>query len=86
MTAPGGGARRHSDPRRRYAIRVEGALDPARWSAWFDGMTLRNAPCPECAGGEETVIEGEVADQCALHGLLAKVRDLHLTLISVERW
>jgi len=67
----------------RYAIRVEGCLDAVRWSDWFDGMALRcdcrNADAPE------TVIEGAVPDQCALHGLLMKVRDLHLTLVSVER-
>jgi hypothetical protein len=80
------------DRPRRYAIRVEGALDPARWSAWFDGMALRCEAFPGRVGGGagaadavETVIEGEVADQCALHGLLIKVRDLHLTLVSVQR-
>jgi len=67
-----------------YAIRVEGCLDPGRWSAWFDGMTFRCEPRAD-RSGVETVIEGPVADQAALHGLLIKVRDLHLTLVSVER-
>src|SRR5829696_1253895 len=63
----------------RYQLRVEGVLDAA-WSAWFDGM--------EVAGderGRQTTITGPVADQAALHGLLAKVFDLGLPLISVRR-
>jgi hypothetical protein len=62
----------------RYEIRVEGILDE-HWSAWFDGMQVtsdRNG---------ETVIAGPVTDQAALHGLLAKVRDLGLPLVSVHR-
>ncbi|MEO5834457.1 MAG: hypothetical protein ABJA16_00370 [Nakamurella sp.] len=62
----------------RYEIRVAGRLDP-RWSAWFDGMTLSR----RCDGS--TVIHGEVVDQSALHGLLTKVRDTGLPLISVTR-
>ena len=60
----------------RYAIRVQGRLD-ARWSAWFDGMTLT----PDTDG--TTVLEGPVADQAALHGLLARVRDLGIPLLSM---
>jgi hypothetical protein len=60
----------------RYEIRVRGVLDP-RWSGWFDGLELRGEP------GGVTVIAGEVADQAALHGLLAKARDLGLPLLSV---
>ncbi|HEY2958958.1 MAG TPA: hypothetical protein VGM21_12240 [Actinomycetota bacterium] len=60
----------------RYEIRVRGVLD-RRWSAWFDGLELSSEP------GGVTVIAGEVADQAALHGLLAKVRDLGLPLLSV---
>jgi hypothetical protein len=60
----------------RYEIRVRGVLD-RRWSAWFDGLQLSSEP------GGVTVIAGEVADQAALHGLLAKVRDLGLPLLSV---
>jgi hypothetical protein len=60
-----------------YQIRVKGCLDE-QWSDWFDGFTI--APQPN----DETVLTGPVADQCALHGVLAKVRDLGLPLLSVE--
>jgi hypothetical protein len=63
----------------RYEIRVRGVLD-RHWSAWFEGL--------EVTGDEErgqTVIAGPVADQAALHGLLAKVGDLGLPLVSVRR-
>jgi hypothetical protein len=56
---------------------VAGVLD-SRWAAWFDGLQIRGQ-------GDQTVICGEVADQAALHGLLTKVRDLGLCLISVRR-
>jgi hypothetical protein len=59
-----------------YEIRVQGHLGP-RWSAWFDGLTLT-----EDAGGT-TVIRGAVADQAALHGLLQKLRDLGIPLVSL---
>jgi hypothetical protein len=59
-----------------YEIHLHGHLDP-RWAAWFDGMTLTS-------GAEGlTVIRGRVADQAALHGLLARLRDLGLPLLSV---
>jgi hypothetical protein len=61
----------------RYEIRVAGVLD-GRWAAWFDGLQVSGQ-------GEETVICGLIADQPALHGLLTKVRDLGLCLISVRR-
>ena len=61
----------------RYRITVEGALDDD-WSAWFDGLSLARD-----AGGD-TTLEGPVRDQAALHGLLARVRDLGLTLVAVE--
>ena len=60
----------------RYEIRVKGILDE-RWTAWFEDLHVSS-------DGEETVICGPVADQAALHGLLTKVRDLGLTLISVR--
>jgi hypothetical protein len=60
----------------RYEIRVTGHLAP-RWAAHFDGMTLT----PQDDGS--TVIEGPVADQSALHGLLRKLSDLGLPLVSV---
>ena len=61
-----------------YEITVEGILDP-RWSAWFDGLQLAS----DAAG--RTTITGPVADQAALHGLLAKIRDLGLPLLTVRR-
>jgi hypothetical protein len=67
----------HLHGAQRYEIRVKGRLEP-RWAAWFDGMTLTT--------GEDgiTCIHGAVADQAALHGLLAKLRDVGLPLISVR--
>ena len=67
---------RHENPG-RYEIRVKGHLD-ARWAAWFDGLTLTHG------GDGTTIIHGPVADQAALHGLLQKIRDLGLPLISVN--
>ena len=61
----------------QYEIRVAGVLD-SRWAAWFNGFQISGQ-------GEETVICGLLADQPALHGLLTKVRDLGLCLISVRR-
>jgi hypothetical protein len=60
-----------------YTLRIAGHLD-GRWSAWFDGLTMTH----EDDG--TTTLSGDVADQSALHGLLAKVRDLGVTLLSVE--
>ena len=59
-----------------YEIRIRGRLDD-RWSAWFDGMEL----VAEADGS--TLIRGWVADQAALHGLIQKVRDLGLPLLTV---
>jgi hypothetical protein len=61
-----------------YRIRVKGSLD-SRWSDWFDGFAVT----PQA--NDETLLTGPVADQAALHGLLAKIRDLGLPLLSVER-
>lgn len=61
-----------------YQIRVKGHLDE-RWSDWFDDLTIT----PE-QGGETTLV-GPIADQPALHGILAKIRDLGLILLSVHR-
>ncbi len=61
-----------------YAIRVQGHLDP-RWSEWLDGM------CMAYTESFDTILSGVVADQAALHGLLAKIRDLNLSLVSVTR-
>jgi hypothetical protein len=60
----------------RYEIRLKGHLD-SRWAGWFDGLSLTN----ESDG--TTIIHGPVVDQAALHGLLQKVRDLGLPLVSV---
>jgi hypothetical protein len=62
----------------RYEIRVRGVLD-RHWSAWFEGLELRSEP------GGVTALTGSVVDQAALHGLLAKVGDLGLPLLSVRR-
>jgi hypothetical protein len=61
----------------RYEIRLAGHLD-ARWAAWFDGLNVRHE-------SGTTVISGPIADQAALHGLLQRVRDLGLPLVSVTR-
>ncbi len=61
-----------------YAITVKGHLDPC-WSEWFAGLTMAYTE------SGETILSGPVADQAALHGLLMRIRDLNLTLISVNR-
>jgi hypothetical protein len=61
-----------------YEIRLKGRLD-ARWAAWFDGLKFTH----EHDG--TTRIHGPVVDQAALHGLLRRVRDLGLPLLSVMR-
>ena len=62
----------------RYEIRLKGHL-AARWAAWFDGMTLTTT------SDGTTVLEGPVVDQAALHGLLSRLRDTGLPLISLAR-
>ncbi len=62
---------------RQYLIRVEGTLGPG-WSEWFAGMTLTHTDTGD------TLLTGPVVDQAALHGLLAKIRDLNLTLVALE--
>ena len=62
----------------RYEIRLKGHLD-IRWAAWFDGLSLTHA------SDGITIIHGPIADQAALHGLLQKVRDTGLALVSVIR-
>ena len=59
-----------------YEIQVKGYLD-ARWNELFDGMSI-------AWQDNVTTISGEVADQAALHGLLARVRDYGLVLISIR--
>jgi len=60
----------------RYEIRIKGHLH-SRWADWFDGLVLTNN------SDGTTVISGPVLDQAALHGLLQKVRDVGLPLVSV---
>ena len=60
-----------------YEIRVDGVLDH-RWAAWFGGLHVET-------DGTQTVISGLLTDQPALHGLLVKIRDLGLCLISLRR-
>jgi hypothetical protein len=61
-----------------YQIRVKGHLGP-RWATWFEGMTLTTH------SDGTTVLAGPVADQAALHGLLHKVGDVGLPLLSVTQ-
>jgi hypothetical protein len=61
-----------------YNIRVKGHLDPC-WSEWLDGVVITPLE------NGETFLSGPVVDQAALHGLLAKIRDLNLKPISVIR-
>ena len=60
-----------------YEIRVKGHLDQ-RWSEWFAGLELAHLD------GDETLLSGPLPDQAALHGLLERIRDLNLTLVSVS--
>ncbi len=62
---------------RRYAIRLQGRLDSS-WAEWLGGMSLTHAR------DGTTVLAGPVADQAALHGLLQRLRDLGVTLVSVN--
>ena len=60
-----------------YQIRVRGILD-RKWSDWFDGMDISTQ------GNADTLMTGPVIDQAALHGLLHKIRDIGLPLLSVN--
>lgn len=62
----------------RYAVRLAGHLHP-RWAARFDGMTLTHLD------DGTTVLEGDIADQAALHGVIRTLRDLGLPLVSLTR-
>jgi len=66
-----------------YEIKVLGHLD-SLWEQWFEGMTLATIENGE-SGLACTLISGFVADQAALHGLLTRIRDLNLTLVSIRR-
>jgi hypothetical protein len=67
----------HHEPQ-LYEIRVKGYLDN-RWANWFEGLTIT------ALDNGETLLTGPVVDQAALHGLLKKVRDLGIPLLSVTR-
>jgi hypothetical protein len=60
----------------RYAIRIKGHIDN-RWSSWFDDLTITLEP------DGTTLLTGPVADQAALHGLIRRLRDVGLPLVSV---
>ena len=66
----------YDDEPRRYEIRLRGHLDD-KWLDWFDGLTITRED------NGETVLYGPLVDQAALHGLLRKVRDLGVPLLSV---
>jgi hypothetical protein len=75
MSATHASTEDHHEPG-RYEIRLKGHLDN-RWAAWFEGLTITRED------NGDTRLTGPVVDQAALHGLLRKVRDLGLPLVSV---
>ncbi len=76
MTATGGSGSRCDS--QRYEIRLRGHLDP-RWSGRFEDMTLTHLP------DGTTTLTGTLADQSALHGLLNRVRDIGVPIISIRQ-
>jgi hypothetical protein len=77
MSRPPGAAGSADQPA-RYEFRIRGVLD-RHWSGWFEGLQVSSDE------PGQTLIAGPVADQAALHGLLARIRDLGLPLLSVQR-
>jgi hypothetical protein len=73
-----GDSRPPESKRTIYEIRIRDRLDED-WSEWFDTMTLTHT------SEGQTILTGPVADQAALHGLLSRISDLNLTLISVTQ-
>jgi hypothetical protein len=61
-----------------YRICVQGYLEP-EWSEWFDGLTITHDE------NGNTLLSGPIVDQAALYGILNKIRDLGLALLSVAR-
>ena len=71
------GPERVQDQPAVYRIRIRGHLTP-QWADWFEGLTIK----PEDDGS--TLLSGSVIDQAALHGILKKIRDLGMPLLSVD--
>ena len=61
-----------------YEIRIKEGINP-RWSGWFEEFNVQRL------GNGQTMLSGPIVDQAALHGLLGKIRDLNLTLLSVTQ-
>lgn len=62
-----------------YVIRIKSTIDPA-WADWFEGMQISQT------GDGESLLSGELADQCALYGILEKIHSLNLCLLSVRKF
>ena len=77
MRAAHASSENHHEPE-RYEIRIKGHLDD-KWADWFEGLTITRED------NGETLLIGPVVDQAALHGVLRKVRDLGMPLLSVSR-
>ena len=71
-----------SNERPVYQIKVEGQL-PERWADWFNGLAITGEAASD--GVPMTTLTGPVADQAALHGILNRIRDLNVKLISVNQ-
>jgi hypothetical protein len=65
------------DESRIYRIKLEGCLD-VEWSNWFDGFSINYE------GEDTTILTGEIIDDAAMHGVLKKIRDLGITLLSIN--
>ncbi len=69
----------NTDKTKHYHIKIQGKLD-VRWQGWFDDLTIE----PTVDG--DTILSGMIADQAALYGILKKINNLGLTLISVIQY
>lgn len=76
--SPAQAKRINSSGERRYEIKIEGQVDP-QWSEWLGGLAINHN------GSGNTLLIGEIPDQAALHGILVKIRDLGLPLVSLRR-
>lgn len=74
----------NATPQFYYQIRVEGRLDEG-WTVWFEGMEVAVDTPEKDDGPTTTTVAGPILDQAALYGLLSRVRDLGLSLVSVNR-